>query len=262
LRRALQSEQFYLLYQPQIDLATGRVSGVEALVRWRCPKRGVITPASFIPLAEETGLIIPLGDWVLRQACRQAQQWRHQGLGDITMAVNLSATQLRQNNFRDLLNSALGDAGLDPAFLELELTESMLMDPADACMRSLMHIKELGVALTIDDFGTGYSSLSYLHNFPLDRLKIAQDFMRDKPADSRHFTIIEAIIAMAQSLGLRVIAEGVETPEQLAFLRSLGCFEIQGYLFSRPIDAEAVVAFCQNWLPKEKPPRAPPPASL
>jgi diguanylate cyclase (GGDEF)-like protein len=238
LRAALDRRQLHLDYQPQVDLATGRVIGVEALMRWEHPDLGAISPAKFIPLAEESGLIVPLGEWGLFEACRQARAWQQAGLPPIPVAINLSAIQFRQPKLPEMVAKALREAELSAQYLELELTESVLMQQAEAGMASVQSLWGLGLRLCIDDFGTGYSSLSYLRRFPIHRLKIDVSFMRDITTDAGAAAITSAIIAMGKSLKLRVLAEGVETQEQLALLQAQGCDEIQGYYFCRPLPAD------------------------
>jgi predicted signal transduction protein with EAL and GGDEF domain len=238
LRQGLEREEFSLDYQPQVDLATGIITGVEALLRWHHPQSGTIAPADFIPTAEETGLILPLGEWVLRTACRQAREWHLCGFPSLRMAVNLSALQFGQSNLLEMVSDILQGTGLPPQTLELEITESVLMENAKDARRTLTGLKELGVTLAIDDFGTGYSSLSYLKHFPIDRLKIDQSFVRDLAARCDDTAIVDAIIALGHSLRLSVIAEGVENEQQLQFLRQGRCHEMQGYYFSRPLPAE------------------------
>ena len=237
LRRALERKEFLVYYQPKVSLRTGRITGMEALVRWNSPDRGMVGPDTFIPLAEETGLIVPLGAWVLRTACAQNKAWQDAGLPALTVAVNLSPRQFRQQNIAVLIEDALTGAGLNPRFLELEITESMVMRDADRVAALLGDLKRLGVSLSMDDFGTGYSSLSYLKRFPFDKLKIDKSFVRDITCDPDNAAIAKAIIAMAHSIHLKVIAEGVETQGQLEYLRSHGCDEMQGYYFSRPVPA-------------------------
>jgi len=239
LRNALERREFVLHYQPQIDLATQNVIGAEALLRWNHPEQGLIAPADFIPLLEETGLIVPVGEWVLREACAQATAWRQAGLPPLRMAVNLSARQLRHERFADTVATALADTGMDPDGLELEITESAVMQQVEACLETLRQIHALGVQISMDDFGTGYSSLSHLKLLPIDTVKIDRSFVRDIPADENDAAIVQAIIVLAHTLRLNVIAEGVETQEQLEFLRAHGCDAMQGYLFSRPLPAEA-----------------------
>ena len=240
LRNALERREFVLHYQPQIDLATQRVIGVEALLRWNHPERGLVAPADFIPLLEETGLIVPVGEWVLREACTQATAWRAAGLPPLRVAGNLSARQLRHECFADTVAAALADTGMDPGDLELEITESAVMQQVEASIETLSRIHALGVRLSMDDFGTGYSSLSHLKLLPIDAVKIDRSFVHDIPGDEDDTAIVQAIIVLARTLRLDVIAEGVETKEQLAFLRAHGCDAMQGYLFSRPLPAEAL----------------------
>jgi diguanylate cyclase (GGDEF)-like protein len=241
LRRALERGEFALHYQPLIDLAAGRVSGAEALLRWPQNEHRLMSPTEFIPIAEDTGLIIPLGEWVLLEACSQAQVWqaRHPGL---KISVNLSARQFRQKDLIGMIERVLGETGLAPALLELELTESMLMHHAEETIGILTRLDEMGVRLAIDDFGTGYSSLSYLKRFPIHSLKIDRSFVRDISTEPDDAAIVTAIVAMARSLNLDVTAEGVETDEQAAFLRSLACHHAQGYHFGRPMSAQEFAA--------------------
>jgi diguanylate cyclase (GGDEF)-like protein/PAS domain S-box-containing protein len=237
LRRALERREFSLHYQPRINLKTGAITGAEALLRWAHPTRGSIPPLQFIPIAEDSGLILPIGAWVMREACRQARVWRDAGLTLATMAVNVSAVQFRNENFLDDLFAALAETGLDPRYLELELTESVLMKHTDLAASILKILRGKGVQVSVDDFGTGYSSLSYLQKFPLDALKIDQSFVRWITTNPNEATLVSAIIHIGQSLHLRVIAEGVETAEDLAFLKAHNCDEAQGYYFSRPVPA-------------------------
>jgi diguanylate cyclase (GGDEF)-like protein/PAS domain S-box-containing protein len=236
LRRALERNEFVVHYQPQMDLASGRVTGVEALIRWRSPEAGLIGPNDFIPVLEETGLIVPVGEWVLREACTQNKRWKEAGLSVPRIAVNLSGRQLNDPSLVSTVGRVLKDTGLDPASLELEITEGMI-ENADEAVKILHGLSSMGVRLAIDDFGTGYSSLSYLKSFPINTLKIDQTFVRDVTTDADDAAIAKAIIAMAHSLKLNVIAEGVETREQLDFLSSEACDEIQGFLFGRPLPA-------------------------
>jgi diguanylate cyclase (GGDEF)-like protein/PAS domain S-box-containing protein len=238
LRRALERHEFTLHYQPKIDLRTGAITGAEALIRWMHPTRGLISPAHFIPVAEDCGLILPIGAWALREACTQARAWEYAGLSATTMAVNVSAMQFRSENFLEGLFSILDETGLNPRSLELELTESVLMKRAEFTASVLQTLREFGVRVAVDDFGTGYSSLSYLRKFPLDALKIDQSFIRQITTTPDETSIVSAIIRMGQSLKLRVIAEGVETPEELAFLHAHQCDEAQGFYFSRPVPHE------------------------
>ena len=222
----------------QVDLRTNRVFGCEALIRWKQPDLGMISPAKYIPLAEETGLIVPIGEWVLRTACLQCKAWQDAGLPPVTVAVNISARQFREKNLFELVGTTLAETGLAPGQLELEVTESVIMHDAQQVIASLQAFRDMGVRLSVDDFGTGYSSLSYLKRFPVDRLKIDQSFVRDLSSNADDVAIAQAIITLGHTLNLHVIAEGVETPEQLAFLRNHHCDEMQGYLFGKPMLAE------------------------
>jgi len=235
LRRALERREFALHYQPKINLRTGEITGAEALIRWTHPTRGPVPPAQFIPVAEECGLILPIGNWVLREACKQAQAWTDAGLPSPTMAVNISAMEFRDEHFLEGVFAILKDTDLDPGSLELELTESVLMKRAASTESILKALRARGVRVAVDDFGTGYSSLSYLRKFPIDALKIDQSFVRQITSAPDETTIVTAIISMGRSLKLRVIAEGVETQEELAFLQAHQCDEAQGYYLSRPV---------------------------
>jgi len=237
LRRALERSEFVLHYQPQIELDSGRVIGVEALLRWQHPEFGLVHPARFVPVAEDSGLIVPIGVWVIQEACRQAQAWQNAGLPAMMMAVNLSAVQFQRGSIEDTVVQALAGAGLDPSWLELELTESILIQDVEQVMTTVRRLKQLGVKLAIDDFGTGYSSLSYLKRFDIDKLKIDQSFIRDLASDPDDAAIVRAIIQMAHSLDLLTLAEGVETPGLLLQLQSFGCDEAQGFHFARPMPA-------------------------
>jgi diguanylate cyclase (GGDEF)-like protein/PAS domain S-box-containing protein len=235
LRRALERHEFALHYQPKINFKTDAITGAEALLRWTHPTRGPISPSEFIPVAEDCGLILPIGNWVLRQACEQARAWVDAGLPVGSMAVNVSAREFRDENFLDGLFVILGETGLDPRLLELELTESVLMKHSDSAACVLHALRDRGVQVAIDDFGTGYSSLSYLQKFPIDALKIDQSFVGQIKAAKDDASIVSAVISMARSLHLRVVAEGVETHEQLEFLQAHDCDEAQGFYFSRPV---------------------------
>ena len=242
LRNALERGQFVLHYQPQLDLATGRIVGVEALLRWRHPELGMVAPSRFIALAEDTGLIVPIGAWVMRTACAQMQAWHAAGLGPLRLAVNLSARQFNEPNLVASIAAVLAETGLAPASLELELTESLFMHDVALAVSQLHDMKALGVQLSIDDFGTGYSSFAYLRTFPIDVLKIDRSFVGDVASDADDAAIVVSIIALAHNLKLRVVAEGVETAEQLDYLRRHGCDEAQGYYFSHPLPAQDIEA--------------------
>ena len=237
LRRALERQEFVLYYQPQVNAETGGIIGAEALVRWRHPELGLVAPGMFIPIAEESNLIVAIGEWVLREACRQNRAWQDEGLSAITVAVNLSAMQFNQRNLTKMIAGVLEETGLDSHWLELEITESGIMRNCEAAVTTLFSLKQMGLKLSIDDFGTGYSSLSYLKKFPIDKLKIDQSFVRDITTNKDDAAIVGAIIGMAKGLNLRVVAEGVETSDHLCFLHSSGCFEMQGYYFSKPVPA-------------------------
>jgi diguanylate cyclase (GGDEF)-like protein/PAS domain S-box-containing protein len=246
LWQALSENQLLLHYQPQIELPSGRIVGVEALVRWQHPQRGMISPLDFIPVAEETGLILPLGHWVLLTACRQARAWLDQGVDLGEIAVNISAQQFKQPEFVKSVQSVLDETGLPAERLELEITESTVMNGADSSVSTLQELKAMGVKLAIDDFGTGYSSLSYLRRFPLDRLKIDRTFVADLESDADAASLVGSIIALGRSLGLRLVAEGVENSAQADSLRNMECERVQGFHFCRPMPAEDVVAACEN----------------
>lgn len=235
LTHTLASGQFELHYQPQTEIASGSLIGVEALLRWRHPTAGYISPAHFIPIAEENGLIIPIGEWVLNEACRAAASWQHQGLSNIGVAVNLSALQFKQGGIESTVIHALERSGLNPAFLELELTETVLIQETEKVLETVTRFKHMGIKLSIDDFGTGYSSLSYLNRFKVDKLKIDQSFIRNLTTDPENATIVRTIIHLANSLGLRTIAEGVEDQQTVQYLKLYQCDEIQGYLISKPL---------------------------
>ena len=241
LRKAVENDQLKVFYQPQIEVDTGKVIGMEALLRWPHPEMGMIPPDKFITLAEETGLIIPIGKWVLTEACRQNKAWQDQGLITVPVAVNLSAVQFRQHNLLEIVEEALQTTGLKACYLELELTESLLMDCSEYNVSLLRNFRQLGVQLSIDDFGTGYSSLSYLKRFPIGKLKIDRSFSMDIPKDKNNTSITSAIISLGHDLGMCVIAEGVETEAQFNFLQAQQCDEIQGFLFSKPLPADEMI---------------------
>jgi EAL domain-containing protein (putative c-di-GMP-specific phosphodiesterase class I) len=240
LRHAFEVGEFKIHYQPKLDLATDRIIGAEALLRWNHPARGWISPDAFIPVAEESGLIIALGDWVIQEACKQLNTWADRGLGHLTIAVNVSVQQFAREDFVESVLRALWQFGVKPQKLELEITESLLMRNVNDTTSCMRRFRAAGVALSIDDFGTGYSSLGYLRQFPVDALKIDRSFVKDLHTSDDDAAICAAIIAMARELKLKVIAEGVETREQLEFLREHRCDQAQGYLISEPIPADAL----------------------
>ena len=246
LRRSLGINEFVLYYQPQVDLTTGAVVGAEALIRWNHPELGLMPPGHFIPTAEESGLVIPMGNWVLQEACRQAAAWREAGLPSLVMAVNISTLQFKRGNLEQSVLNALAESGLPPACLELELTESILIQEPEKVLESVNRLKSHGILLSIDDFGTGYSSLSYLKRFNVDKLKIDQSFIRDMINDNNDAAIVRAIIQMARSLNIKIIAEGVEDEHTAAFLRLQYCDEAQGYYFARPLPADEFARYLAN----------------
>ncbi|HET7867094.1 MAG TPA: EAL domain-containing protein, partial [Burkholderiaceae bacterium] len=250
LRHAVARDELFLVYQPQVDLRSGRIIGVEALLRWRHPELGLVSPANFIPLAEESGLIVPIGDWVLQTACRQNKAWQDAGLPPITMAVNVSARQFRQAEWIARVAQAMSTSGLPASWLELELTESLIMQDLKQAVEKMQQLRAMGLALAIDDFGTGYSSLGALKRFPLARLKIDRSFVQDIATDEDDKAIVMAVIELGHRLNLKVLAEGVETEEQLALLRQCRCDEMQGYLFSRPVPAAEVAALLARQAPE------------
>jgi diguanylate cyclase (GGDEF)-like protein len=246
LRRALERQEFVLFYQPKIDLHSHMIVGVEALIRWQHPERGLVLPSQFISIAEDCGLILPIGRWVLREACLQARAWRQAGLPPITVAVNTSALEFSATDFLENIRTTLEETNLEPRYLELELTESVLMRDAEFTNSVLHALADLGVKLAIDDFGTGYSSLSYLNQFPINILKIDQSFVRRMTSNPDNAAIVGAVIGLGKSLKLRVIAAGVETAEQYAFLLAQHCDEGQGYYFGRPVMAETLATLLQT----------------
>ena len=251
LRRAVEHSEFQLHYQPKLDLRTGAIAGVEALVRWQHPDWGMVSPAQFIPLAEETGLIVQIGEWVLRAACEQNKRWRDQGIPPLRVAVNLSARQFAQKTLLSDIAKTIAQSGLTPDCIELEITESLVMTNPEHATETLHKLKTMGISLSIDDFGTGYSSLAYLKRFPIDCIKIDRSFIKDIPTEADDMAITRGVIALGHSLRLKVVAEGVETVEQQDFLRSNDCDEMQGYLFSKPLPAEEVTALLKGHSPKQ-----------
>ncbi|MBK8177553.1 MAG: EAL domain-containing protein [Planctomycetes bacterium] len=250
LRHALERGQFALHYQPQVEIQSGRIVGAEALVRWFHPERGRISPLEFVPLAEETGLIVPLGEWILREACRQNKSWQQAGFAPLRISVNLSPVQFRQPGLFESVERVLQETGLDARWLEFEITETLFMSRLDAAIAQLKRFRDMGVHLSVDDFGTGYSSLSYLKRLPLDTIKIDQSFIRELATSSADSALVTAIILMCRSLKLSVVAEGVETRSQLALLRILQCDQIQGYLVSRPVPAEEFAGLLSGAVPQ------------
>jgi len=246
LRRALKNNEFVLYYQPKIAIDNRQIIGAEALIRWQYKKLGLIPPLKFIPIAEETGLIVPIGEWVIRTACKQVASWQEAGFTDLRMAVNISARQFTDSDIVKVVLDAVIQTNIEPQHLEVEITESMLMEDTSINISALKELKEHGVQISIDDFGTGYSSLSYLKRFHIDALKIDQSFVRDITTDSDDAAIASAVIALGQSLHLTVVAEGVETEEQLSILKKQGCHEAQGYLFSKPVPAEDFAQLLQE----------------
>ncbi|KMQ52499.1 diguanylate cyclase/phosphodiesterase (GGDEF & EAL domains) with PAS/PAC sensor(s) [Chitinispirillum alkaliphilum] len=252
LRKALKKDEFTVYYQPQIDILNGGISGLEALIRWKHPELGMISPAQFIPIAEETGLILPIGEWVLRTACYQIKRLQQQFKRDFIISVNLSARQFQQQDLISVVNSALDNAHLDPQSLELEITESLGMQNPEITIKTLDELKSMGVKIAIDDFGTGYSSLSYLKKFPIDTLKIDRSFVKDIPGDPNDSAIVDAVIALAHIMNLDVVAEGVEDEEQLFYLQNHYCEKVQGYYFSPPVDSNKLAELVQRSLTDAK----------
>src|SRR5690606_420559 len=240
LYKALDLDEMAIYYQPQIDGRTQTITGAEALLRWNHSKLGMISPVDFIPLAEETGLIIPIGKWVLENACKQLKHWKNEGYGQLTMSVNLSGRQFEEEDLVPMIKEILEDLKLDPSCLHIELTENQIVKNTKVAIEKMKQLKELGVKISIDDFGTGYSSLGYLKDFPLDTLKIDRSFIMDVTENAADAAITNTIITLAKNLNLNVVAEGVETAEQLAFLLSKDCHIMQGFYFSRPIEAAAL----------------------
>jgi EAL domain-containing protein (putative c-di-GMP-specific phosphodiesterase class I) len=243
LRKALDKNELFLNYQPQIDIRNGKIIGVEALLRWRHPKLNIIPPLDFIPIAEDTKMILQIGKFALKKAISQLKEWQKSGIRDIKMVVNISAVQLAQGNLFETVKEILEQYEVDPKYFEIELTESVLMKNTQQAKKTLALFQKEGIEIAIDDFGTGYSSLAYLKKFPINRLKIDKTFIDDLPADTDDIAITKAIISMGKSLGMRVVAEGVEEKEQLDFLMEQGCDEVQGYCFSKPLLADEFVTF-------------------
>lgn len=237
MHEALEREEFVVYYQPRVNVNTGQIVGMEALLRWQHPEQGMIPPLEFIPLAEETGLIIPIGEWVLRTACAQNKAWQQAGFPPLRVSVNISAVQLKQKNFIKMVSQVLKETGLQPCWLELEITESTVMKNAEIVIIKLRQLREIGVSISLDDFGSGFSSLSYLRQFPVNKLKIDQSFIRNVVIDPNDASIVTMVIMLGQSLKLGVTAEGVETNEQFSFLKERHCEEMQGYLISKPLPA-------------------------
>lgn len=249
LRHAVERQEFHLCYQPKVSVHTGEILGAEALLRWENPQHGLVSPVDFIPVAEETGLIVPIGEWVLRRACADIRKWHAAGFDHVSVAVNLSARQFRHGELTSIVRRALQDSGIAPRQLELEITESLLMDDTEASQVALNELKALGTSIYLDDFGTGYSSLAYLKKFPIDGLKIDRSFIRDLPGDPDDEAITQAILALSQALRLHVVAEGVENEAQLDFLRRQGCEVVQGFLFSRPLLFDGFLEWLQRTSP-------------
>ena len=252
LRRALERNQFVLRYQPRVNLATGQIVGAEALLRWRMPQRGTVAPMRFIGLAEETGLIVPIGKWVLQTACAQNKAWQDAGVPPIVVSVNVSPRQFRHESLVQTVAEVLRSTGLEPRYLELELTESMVMHDPPKLVAMLDELKELGVKIAVDDFGTGYSSLSYLKRFPVDRLKVDRSFVENMTTEADDATIVRTIIALGHNLGLKVVAEGVETAQQARALRAYQCDEAQGFLFARPVASRVLPRLITRSIPGQR----------
>jgi EAL domain-containing protein (putative c-di-GMP-specific phosphodiesterase class I) len=246
LRKALELNQFQLFYQPQLDIKSGKLVGAEALIRWFHPEFGMVSPAHFIPVAEASGLIVAIGDWVLQEACREVARWRDAGMSNPVVAVNLSALQFARGNIEQTVSNAVADAGILPQMLELELTESIMIRNTERVLATVKRLKQKGFVFTIDDFGTGYSSLQYLKRFEVDKLKIDQSFVRDIIDDEDDAAIVRAIVQIAKGLGLKTIAEGVETAEIMGLLQQYQCDEVQGYYLARPMSASQFMTYLQQ----------------
>jgi EAL domain-containing protein (putative c-di-GMP-specific phosphodiesterase class I) len=252
LREAVRRQQFEVHYQPQVRTSNGEVIGMEALVRWAHPERGLLSPADFIPAAEKNGLIVPIAEWVLRTACAQNKSWQKAGLPDLTVAVNLSALQFRQTGFVELVSGILLETGLDPGFLDLEVTKGLLAGAPEAMTSRFNELRALGIVLSIDDFGTGYSDFGHFMNFPLDQLKIDRTFVQGLPQSADAVTIASAIVNMGVSLGVRVMAVGVENRSQADFLKSIWCEYAQGFYYSKPLPADAFLPWARNSLARAR----------
>jgi EAL domain-containing protein (putative c-di-GMP-specific phosphodiesterase class I) len=252
LRLALDKKELFLMYQPQMDIATGKITGLEALLRWQHPDLGLVPPDKFIQIAENCGLIVPIGEWVLRTACLQVRKWQDEGIPAVSIAVNVSAVQFRQEDFCELIRRVLHETGLAPQYLELELTEGLLLANADVTFSVLQELKAMGLTLAIDDFGTGYSNFNYLRQFRVSKLKIDRSFIRDVAVNPDDAAITTAILSMAKSLNLKVIAEGVEDEAQMSFLRAHQCDEIQGYYFSKPLAVDKVAGKLRSNSPEPR----------
>jgi EAL domain-containing protein (putative c-di-GMP-specific phosphodiesterase class I) len=251
LRQAIINSEFFLCYQPQFDLSDEKLESLEALIRWKHPTKGVLLPIDFIPLAEEIGVIVQMGEWVIRTACMQIKSWENMGFPPIRVAVNISAQQFKYQNVPAMVKSILDETGLDPKYLEIELTENVILSSREIIV-AVTELKKLGVLIAIDDFGTGYSVLSYLHELPLDRLKIDKSFIDHIHAATDDEVIIRAVIAMAKKLNLEVLAEGVETIEQVNFLKNNKCGDVQGFYFSKPLTTDEVESYISEMMQKEK----------
>jgi diguanylate cyclase (GGDEF)-like protein len=252
LRKALENKEFMLYYQPRFNLASSKIIGMEALVRWQHPDLGLVPPLDFIPLAEESGFIVPLGEWVLRTSCMQCREWQMEEGFPLNISVNISAAQFQREEFVEMVKRILEESLLDPKYLELELTESVVMENGAMAITKLNQLKALGVKISIDDFGTGFSSLSYLKHFPIDSLKIDRSFIKDIPTAPKDSAITKTIIALGRRLSLNVVAEGVETQEQFAFLLSRKCSEVQGYLISKPLPPEEAILLLHEQLARNQ----------
>jgi EAL domain-containing protein (putative c-di-GMP-specific phosphodiesterase class I) len=252
LREAVRNGELELHFQPQVRVIDGVIDGAEALVRWRHPVRGLVSPADFIPIAEESGIIVDIGQWVLHEACKQAKAWQQEGLPPIPVAVNLSAIQFRRSNVLEQVGEALRESGLEPRYLELELTESVILQGMDGVEEALRQLAAMGVAVSIDDFGTGYSSFSYLRKLHIDKLKIDQSFVRGVHDSEEDAAIVHAIVALARALKLNVVAEGVETAEEYNFMKEAGCDQVQGYYCSRPLEVEKFKQMLEQGCPNHR----------